>query len=98
MTDLDGRIGEGWGGVGRAAAPSAGPKGLRPGRRGRRRRGGGGAGGAPRRAAGPVLGGGVGPSAAVEAGWGAFPFDPPLRVAWDPEPRTRQEATVVVVH
>jgi len=27
----------------------------------------------------------------------AFPFEPPLRVAWDPLPRTRQEATVVVV-
>ncbi len=27
----------------------------------------------------------------------AFPFEPPLRVAWDPEPRTSQEATVVVV-
>jgi len=26
-----------------------------------------------------------------------FPLDPPLHVAWDPEPRTRQEATVVVV-
>jgi L-alanine-DL-glutamate epimerase-like enolase superfamily enzyme len=27
----------------------------------------------------------------------AFPLDPPLRVAWDPEPRRAQEATVVVV-
>jgi D-galactarolactone cycloisomerase len=27
-----------------------------------------------------------------------FPFEPPLRVAWDPVPRTRQEATVVIVH
>src|SRR5438132_2852919 len=27
----------------------------------------------------------------------AFPFEPPLRVARDPEPRTRQEATVVIV-
>jgi L-alanine-DL-glutamate epimerase-like enolase superfamily enzyme len=27
----------------------------------------------------------------------AFPFEPPLRVAWDPVPRTRQEATVVIV-
>ena len=26
-----------------------------------------------------------------------FPFDPPLRVAWDPVPRDRQEATVVIV-
>jgi D-galactarolactone cycloisomerase len=26
-----------------------------------------------------------------------FPFDPPLRVAWDPVPRTSQEATVVIV-
>ncbi len=34
---------------------------------------------------------------AVETRRYAFPFDPPLRVAWDPEPRSRQEATVVVV-
>jgi L-alanine-DL-glutamate epimerase-like enolase superfamily enzyme len=27
-----------------------------------------------------------------------FPFDPPLRVAWDPVPRTKQEATLVIVH
>ncbi len=26
-----------------------------------------------------------------------FPFEPPLRVAWDPVPRTQQEATVVIV-
>jgi len=34
---------------------------------------------------------------AIETHRYAFPFDPPLRVAWDPEPRTSQEATVVVV-
>jgi len=34
---------------------------------------------------------------AVETRRYVFPFDPPLRVAWDPEPRTSQEATVVVV-
>src|SRR2546423_715866 len=27
----------------------------------------------------------------------AFPLEPPLRVAWDPVPRTEQEATVVIV-
>jgi D-galactarolactone cycloisomerase len=26
------------------------------------------------------------------------PFEPPLRVAWDPEPRTEQHATLVIVH
>jgi len=26
-----------------------------------------------------------------------FPFEPPLRVAWDPVPRARQEATIVIV-
>src|SRR6266852_5294354 len=26
-----------------------------------------------------------------------FPFDPPLRVAWDPVPRTQQESTLVIV-
>jgi L-alanine-DL-glutamate epimerase-like enolase superfamily enzyme len=26
-----------------------------------------------------------------------FPFEPPLRVAWDPEPRTHQEATLAIV-
>src|SRR5713226_2392342 len=26
-----------------------------------------------------------------------FPFEPPLRVAWDPVPRTQQEATVAIV-
>jgi D-galactarolactone cycloisomerase len=26
-----------------------------------------------------------------------FPFEPPLRVAWDPVPRTQQEATIVIV-
>lgn len=34
---------------------------------------------------------------AVETRRYAFPFDPPLRVAWDPEPRTAQEATIVIV-
>src|SRR5919204_435908 len=28
----------------------------------------------------------------------SFPLDPPFRAAWDPEPRTRQEATLVIVH
>jgi D-galactarolactone cycloisomerase len=27
----------------------------------------------------------------------AYPFEPPLRVAWDPVPRARQEATIVIV-
>jgi D-galactarolactone cycloisomerase len=35
--------------------------------------------------------------AAIETRRYAFPFDPPLRVAWDPEPRTVQEAAVVIV-
>jgi D-galactarolactone cycloisomerase len=35
--------------------------------------------------------------AGVETRRYVFPFDPPLRVAWDPVPRTSQEATVVVV-
>ena len=26
-----------------------------------------------------------------------FPFEPPLRVAWDPVPRVSQEATIVIV-
>jgi L-alanine-DL-glutamate epimerase-like enolase superfamily enzyme len=34
---------------------------------------------------------------AIETRRYVFPFDPPLRVAWDPIPRERQEATVVVV-
>ena len=34
---------------------------------------------------------------AVETRRYVFPYEPPLRVAWDPVPRTRQEATVVVV-
>jgi L-alanine-DL-glutamate epimerase-like enolase superfamily enzyme len=34
---------------------------------------------------------------AVETRRYAFPFEPPLRVAWDPEPRMSQEATIVVV-
>ena len=28
----------------------------------------------------------------------SFPLDPPLLAAWDPEPRTSQEATLVIVH
>ncbi len=35
--------------------------------------------------------------AAVEARTYRFPLDPPLHPAWDPEPRTHQEATLVVV-
>src|SRR4051812_25925062 len=35
--------------------------------------------------------------AAIETRRYEFPFDPPLRVAWDPVPRASQEATVVVV-
>jgi D-galactarolactone cycloisomerase len=36
--------------------------------------------------------------AAIEARRYRFPFDPPVSVAWDPRPRTHQEAMVVVVH
>lgn len=35
--------------------------------------------------------------ASVETRRYVFPFEPPLRAAWDPVPRTRQEATVVIV-
>ena len=35
--------------------------------------------------------------AAIETRRYVFPFDPPLTVAWDPQPRTEQEATVVIV-
>jgi D-galactarolactone cycloisomerase len=35
--------------------------------------------------------------ASVEARRYVFPLEPPLRVAWDPVPRARQEATVVIV-
>jgi D-galactarolactone cycloisomerase len=35
---------------------------------------------------------------AVETRRYVFPFEPPLRVAWDPVPRTQQEATLVIVH
>jgi L-alanine-DL-glutamate epimerase-like enolase superfamily enzyme len=35
--------------------------------------------------------------AAVEARSYRIPLDPPLRAAWDPEPRAHQEATIVVV-
>ncbi|MFL5927663.1 MAG: mandelate racemase/muconate lactonizing enzyme family protein [Gaiellaceae bacterium] len=33
----------------------------------------------------------------VEARKYVFPFEPPLRVAWDPVPRRNQEATIVIV-
>jgi L-alanine-DL-glutamate epimerase-like enolase superfamily enzyme len=36
--------------------------------------------------------------AGVETRRYALPLDPPLEAAWDPEPRTRQEATLVIVH
>jgi D-galactarolactone cycloisomerase len=36
--------------------------------------------------------------AAVETRRYSFPLEPPLRAAWDPEPRKRQEATLVIVH
>src|SRR5439155_13774330 len=35
--------------------------------------------------------------ASIETRRYVFPFEPPLRVAWDPEPRTTQDATIVVV-
>jgi len=35
---------------------------------------------------------------AIETRTYRYPLDPPLRVAWDPRPRTGQEATVVLVH
>src|SRR2546421_57576 len=35
--------------------------------------------------------------ASIETRRYVFPFEPPLRVAWDPVPRTQQEATVVIV-
>jgi len=35
---------------------------------------------------------------AIETRRYRFPFDPPLEVAWDPSPRTAQEATLVIVH
>jgi len=35
--------------------------------------------------------------AALETRRYRFPFDPPLKAAWDPEPRTSQEATLVIV-
>ncbi|MDX6473641.1 MAG: hypothetical protein QOK22_2457, partial [Gaiellaceae bacterium] len=34
--------------------------------------------------------------ASIETRRYVFPFEPPLRVAWDPVPRTEQEATVVI--
>ena len=35
--------------------------------------------------------------ASIETRRYVFPLEPPLRVAWDPVPRTEQEATVVIV-
>jgi L-alanine-DL-glutamate epimerase-like enolase superfamily enzyme len=35
---------------------------------------------------------------AIETRRYALPLDPPFHAAWDPEPRTRQEATIVIVH
>jgi D-galactarolactone cycloisomerase len=35
--------------------------------------------------------------ASIETRRYVFPFEPPLRVAWDPVPRVEQEATVVIV-
>lgn len=35
---------------------------------------------------------------AIETRRYAFPIDPPFNAAWDPEPRTRQEATLTIVH
>lgn len=35
---------------------------------------------------------------AVETRRYSFPLDPPFRAAWDPEPRTRQDASLVIVH
>jgi D-galactarolactone cycloisomerase len=34
---------------------------------------------------------------AVETRVYRYPFDPPFRAAWDPEPRTHQDATIVIV-
>src|ERR671935_2591172 len=36
--------------------------------------------------------------AGVETRRYAVPFEPPVKVAWDPVPRARQEATLVIVH
>jgi D-galactarolactone cycloisomerase len=35
---------------------------------------------------------------AIETRRYAIPIDPPFHAAWDPEPRTRQEATLTIVH
>src|SRR5260370_8038104 len=35
--------------------------------------------------------------ASIETRRYVFPFEPPLRVAWDPVPRTQQEPTIVIV-
>src|SRR3954453_8306522 len=37
------------------------------------------------------------PISGIESRTYVFPFEPPLRVAWDPIPRTHQEATIVIV-
>ena len=34
----------------------------------------------------------------IEARRYRYPFAPPISVAWDPNPRTHQEASVVIVH
>src|SRR5581483_11027253 len=52
---------------------------------------------AARRAAKPVLLRRLMRIAGVETRRYVFPFEPPLRVAWDPVPRTQQEATIVIV-
>ena len=36
--------------------------------------------------------------ASVETRRYAVPFEPPVKVAWDPVPRARQEATLTIVH
>lgn len=38
------------------------------------------------------------PIAAIETRTYRYPLEPPFRAAWDPVPRTRQDATVVLVH
>lgn len=38
------------------------------------------------------------PITSIESRVYRYPLDPPFRAAWDPEPRTHQDATVVLVH
>ena len=38
------------------------------------------------------------PIAAIETRTYRYPLEPPFAAAWDPRPRTRQDATVVLVH